>query len=209
MCMRYFIGSGLAELMELIEQAQNSATAERFLKRYSKTLKTSGDIRPTDVCPVVAPDSKGNKAVFAMKWGYTLPGNKQPLFNARVETAAVKPTFAESWTRRRCAVPASCYYEWKHYKTPDGKDRTGDKYLIHSKDDPITWLCGLYRIEDDIPVFTILTCEPCARLSEIHDRMPLILPETKIDEWITPSANPDTLLPHSLTDMVMEPCLSD
>ncbi len=204
MCTRFFIDDSLAEYMELFDLARKSAIADRFMHLYAKPLKTSGEICPTDVCPVIAPDSKGNKAVFAMKWGFNLPNSNQPLVNARVETAATKPTFAESWARRRCIIPASYYFEWKHYKTADGKTKTGDKYLIQPKGDSITWLCGLYRIEDDIPVFAILTREPSEELSQIHDRMPLILPESKIDDWITPSTKPDTLLPCTLTDMVME-----
>lgn len=204
MCTRFFIDNSLTEYKDLFALARKSATADRFMNYYSKPLKTSGEVRPTDVCPVIAPDSRGNKAVFAMKWGFTLPNSNQPLVNARVETASIKPTFAESWSRRRCIIPASCYFEWKHYKTVDGKEKTGDKYLIQPKGDTITWLCGLYRIEGDIPVFAVLTREPSEEISQIHDRMPLILPESRIDEWITPSVKPDTLLPYALTDMVME-----
>ena len=187
MCTRFYIDNSMAELKEIFELARKSAVADRFLKRYAKPVKTDGEIRPTDVCPVIAPDSRGNRAVFPMKWGFTLPNSKQPLVNARVETAATKPSFSESWSRRRCVIPASYYYEWKHYKTIDGRDKTGAKYLIQPKGASITWLCGLYRIENDIPVFTVLTREPSGEVSQIHDRMPLILPESVIDEWITPS----------------------
>ena len=139
-----------------------------------------------------------------MKWGFTLQGSSQPLVNARVETAASKPTFKESWIRHRCVVPASWYYECKHYQTSDGKTKTGDKYLIQPKDSSVTWLCGLYRIEGDLPVFTILTKAPTEELAQIHDRMPLILPESLIDDWINPSLQPEKLIPHVLTDMVIE-----
>ncbi|MBQ9305798.1 MAG: hypothetical protein IJ208_22200 [Butyrivibrio sp.] len=45
----------------------------------------------------------------------------------------------------------------------------------------MTWLCGLCRIEDGYPVFVVLTNEPTAELSKIHDRMPLMLPKDMID----------------------------
>ena len=140
-----------------------------------------------------------------MKWGFTLPGNKQPLINARVETAADKPTFSESWRRHRCIIPASWYYEWQHYKTDDGKNKTGDKYLIQPKDSSATWLGGLYRIEDDLPVFTVLTKAPTEDLPRIHDRMPLILPEKLIDDWISPSSDPGSLLSQALNEMNVFP----
>ena len=68
----------------------------------------------------------------------------------------------------------------------------------------VTWLCGLYRIEDTFPVFTVLTREPSEELSRIHDRMPLIMPKERIDEWISPASKPEDLLSYALTDMIME-----
>ena len=40
--------------------------------------------------------------------------SSSPMVNARMETASTKPTFKESWERRRCIVPASYYFEWEH-----------------------------------------------------------------------------------------------
>jgi putative SOS response-associated peptidase YedK len=121
-----------------------------------------------------------------------------------VETAAEKPTFKNTWKAHRCIVPASWYFEWQHFKAPDGKEKTGDKFLIQPRGSSLTWLCGLYRFEGNYPVFTILTREPSSELSEIHDRMPLILPKEKIDEWIRPDTRPEDLLSFALTKMVME-----
>ena len=202
--MRYFIGSGLREFAEYVELAGNSPLTELFKSNCSRTLITSGEVRPTDVVPVIAPDQKGNRSVYPMKWGFTLPNSNKPLPNARVETAAIKPTFAESWARRRCVIPSSYYFEWEHYKTDDGKTKTGDKFMIHPAGSNITWLCGLYRFEHDLPVFTVLTKTPSQEVSKIHDRMPFILPEDKINEWISPSSKPESLLPYALTDMVLE-----
>ena len=50
----------------------------------------------------------------------------------------------------------------------------------------------------------VLTKEPTVELSKIHDRMPLMLPIERIDEWITPGSNPDEIVPFALSDMVME-----
>lgn len=126
------------------------------------------------------------------------------IVNARLETASEKPTFREAWKSHRCIVPASWYYEWEHYQTSDGKTKTGEKYLIQPRGATVTWLCGLYRIEGELPVFTILTREPSAELRELHDRMPLMLPREAIGEWVRPDTRPETLLPYALTDMAFE-----
>ena len=139
-----------------------------------------------------------------MQWGFLARDNKRTLFNARMESAAEKPTFKEAWQSRRCIIPASYYYEWEHFKSPDGKVKTGSKYAIQPTGCTVTWLCGLYRIEDGYPVFVVLTKDPTAELAQIHDRMPLMLPDDKIDEWISPSAQPEDLIPYALSDMVME-----
>ena len=68
----------------------------------------------------------------------------------------------------------------------------------------MTWLCGLYRIENGMPVFVVLTREPGEGIRFIHDRMPLIMPEQLVNEWIRPDVKPEELLPYALTDMICE-----
>ena len=68
----------------------------------------------------------------------------------------------------------------------------------------LTWLCGLYRLEDGYPHFVLLTREPGESVAFLHDRMPFMLPEPEIDNWIDPTRNPHLLLGSALTDMVFE-----
>ena len=198
MCCRYWTEES-PELRPIVEEMYRSPLVAGWQK--TRGIKTYGEIRPTDVVPVIAPNRSGKRAVFPMKWGFT---GKSLLMNARTETAGSKLTFQESWRRRRCIVPASWYFEWEHLHGNDGKTRTGDKYMIQPKDSAMTWLCGLYRIEEGLPVFVILTREPDEELRFIHDRMPLILPEKCIDDWIRPDTRPEDLLGESLTDMLFE-----
>ncbi len=204
MCTRYALEKDLPELKTLADAVMLTALASRFLATHGRAIITDGEVRPTDIVPVIAPDAKGARSVFPMQWGFLAKDNKRSLFNARVETAAIKPTFKDAWRSQRCIVPASYYYEWQHFKSADGREKTGDRFAIQPAGDTVTWLCGLYRVENGYPVFVILTREPSTQISRIHDRMPLILPADKIDEWITPSSDPDKILPYALTDMIME-----
>ena len=68
----------------------------------------------------------------------------------------------------------------------------------------MTWLCGLYRIEEGLPVFVVLTREPGEEIRFIHDRMPLIMPGDCVNEWIRPDAKPEELVERALTEMVYE-----
>ncbi len=198
MCTRYWTEES-PELRAIVEEMKRSPLAARWQRKTG--IRTYGEIRPTDVAPVIAPDRAGNRAVFPMKWGYT---GRSLLLNARTETAAVKPTFREDWQRHRCIVPASWYFEWEHLQGNDGRKHIGDKYMIQPRDSSMTWLCGLYRIEEGLPVFVVLTREPGEELRFLHDRMPLILPEQYIGEWIRPDTRPEDLLGEALTDMVFE-----
>ena len=208
MCCRYYMELS-PELRPFVEEARRSSLANRMADKYCRTLTTSGEIKPTDIAVVLAPDKNGRMAAFPMFWGFT--GRSSYLFNARSETADRKPTFRDPWTRSRCVVPASCYFEWQHLVSPEGKKQTGDKYMIQPKDSTLTLLAGLYRLEEKdgflFPHFTILTREPPDDLRVIHDRMPVILRENAVSEWL----NPGTGLPavraiaeNSLTDMICE-----
>ncbi len=198
MCCRYWAEES-PELREIVEEMNRSPLVEKWQK--TTAVKSYGEIRPTDVVPIIAPNRKGERAVYPMKWGYS---GRTLLLNARMETAAEKPTFRDDWARHRCIVPASWYFEWEHLTGNDGKKRTGEKYMIQPKDSAVTWLCGLYRIENGMPVFVVLTREPGEEIRFIHDRMPLIMPDKLVNEWIRPGIRPEELLPYALTEMVFE-----
>ena len=204
MCTRYALEKDLPELKDIISSATRSSLAFKFIDTHGRPIITDGEVRPTDIVPVIAPNPKGLRSVYPMQWGFIAKDGKRTLFNARMETAGQKPTFKEAWQSHRCIVPASYYFEWQHFKSPDGKQKTGDKFAIQPRGCTVTWLCGLYRIEDGYPVFVILTKDPTAELALIHDRMPLILPEEQIDAWIDPSSKPEDVIPYALSDMILD-----
>ena len=201
MCCRYWTDES-PELRPIVEEMNRSPLMRKWQDKAK--VKSYGEIFPTDVVPVIAPNRSGLRSVYPMKWGYS---GKSLLMNARSETAAEKPTFRDDWARHRCIVPASWYFEWEHYPGSDGKKHTGDKYMIHPKDCAVTWLCGLYRIENGLPVFVILTREPGETLRFLHDRMPLIMPDELVTEWIRPDRKAEELLPRALTDLDFEKVL--
>ncbi len=198
MCTRYWI-ENTPEIEEIVEEMSRSSLVYKW--QQTSRVKDYGEMYPTDVVPVIAPNKSADRAVFPMKWGYT---GKSLLLNARTETAAQKPTFKEDWQKHRCIVPASWYFEWEHRLGNNGKKRIGDKYMIQPKGAAVTWLCGLYHIEGGMPHFVVLTREPGEGIRFIHDRMPLIMPEKLINEWIRPDVKPEELLPYALTDMIYE-----
>ena len=84
---------------------------------------------------------------------------------------------------------------------------TGDKYAIQPIGANVTWLAGLYRIEEGYmgfkyPVFTILTRAASPSLQKIHDRMPVMISEADINAWIHPGKMLKGI--RAVTDVVAE-----
>ena len=207
MCTRYYVELS-PELRPYVERAKHSRLNTRMVSSLGKEFRENGEIRPTDMVTVIAPSATGGKTAFPMVWGYHIPGVDWPVVNARAESAKEKKSFAEDWRKHRCIIPASYYFEWEHLKRPDGKVKTGQKYAIQPKGSSVTWIAGLYRMEEKnglhYPVFTVLTREPSAELRKLHNRMPVILPESVIDDWLLPGSNPEEIINNTLTDMVIE-----
>lgn len=119
-------------------------------------------------------------------------GNK--MINARAETVAEKPAFRHSFRSKRCLVLADGFYEWKKEGTRK------QPYFIRRKDDTPFAFAGLWDYwERDFGAIlscTHLKTEPNELAATIHDRMPLILPESAYDLWLDPEVkDPKRLQP--------------
>ena len=190
MCGRYnFSKESSSEMVQ--------AVLEKLQSRHIE-VKT-GEVFPGDVAAVIASNRKLEPQAFGMKWGYQLPDGKL-IFNARSETAAQKAMFADGMRQRRCLVPADTYYEWQ--KTGQGKK----KYEIAPTDVNGFFLAAIYRIEQGKPVFSILTKEPVESIAFIHNRMPVILPNDAMQDWLNPRYNGIEILQTSIQDMRFSAC---
>lgn len=191
MCGRYRIDDGKdsIELHEIIEEVNRRVVVE--------PIKTSGDVFPTDTAPVIANSRSMTPTPFAMQWGYTLPDGKR-IINARSETAESKTLFRDGMLQRRCAVPATNYYEWE--KTGSGRT----KYAIWPTDSDLFYMAGIYRIEAGKPVFSILTRDPADSISFIHNRMPVILPHDMMKDWLNPRYAASDLLKNAVLSVAYE-----
>lgn len=193
MCGRYYIPDedSAAELKEIIDQINRRHNVGPVLK--------TGEIAPSDTAPVLANNRSLAVTPFAMKWGYTMSNGKL-VFNARSETASEKPLFRDGMTQRRCLVPAAHYFEWEK------RGREKIKYAIKPADVSVLYMAGIYRIENGIPVFSILTREPASSISFIHDRMPVILPRELTTDWLNPRFKAEEVLRSATLDISFSAC---
>ena len=61
MCTRFYADID-KELKPIITAAQQVSFAQQMMISLSRPLSMSGEIRPTDIAAVIAPDKSGNKA---------------------------------------------------------------------------------------------------------------------------------------------------
>ena len=203
MCYRYFLEKS-PKLEPIAEAAKNSKLYYNNIGWLGRPVRTEGEITPTSIVPALAPSKSGRKSVYPMIWGYSVQGLSRQLANARSETAWEKPTFRDSMVAHRCAVPASWYFEWEHFRSASGRIKAGDKYAIMPKGIELMYFCGLYRIEENYPHFVILTQNASENIAFIHDRQPVIITEELVDSWIDPKFNPHVVLDEAVRDLMYE-----
>ena len=95
MCTRFYAALS-SELRPYIEAARKMNIAEQMMRVLAKPINMTGEIRPTDMAAVIAPNKRGERAVFPMLWGFNEENLHRPLVNCRVETARVKPLWSDS-----------------------------------------------------------------------------------------------------------------
>ncbi|BBL81025.1 SOS response-associated protein YedK [Rubrobacter xylanophilus DSM 9941] len=129
----------------------------------------------------------GRRRLEVLRWGLVPPWAEDPrvgdrMINARAETAASKPSFRRAFRERRCLIPADGFYEWR--RLDGGKQ----PYYVRRRDRAPFAFAGLWEVwrgeEGELRSCTILTTRANRLLSEIHDRMPVIVPRDLYGLWL-------------------------
>lgn len=119
-------------------------------------------------------------------------GNR--MINARAETVESKNAYRSAFKRRRCIVPATGFYEWKVVGTDDkGKPKKQPMYIHRPDGEPLA-MAGLWERwrgpdkdwDEALHSVTVVTTNANHFMSDIHDRMPALLPPSVWDEWLDP-----------------------
>ena len=126
------------------------------------------------------------------------------LINARIETLQEKPSFRYSLKAKRCIILADGFYEW--YKNSSNKKLP---YFISLKSQEPFAFAGLWdswKNSDDIVIQsgTIITTKANELMNGIHSRMPVILQNDMILEWLS-----NEKFDMKLIEKLMEPYSSD
>ena len=176
---------------------------ERFGAEPTRPLEARYNCAPGQELPVVTNDAPDEFRF--LKWGLVPSwadsakvGNDR--INARAETVGQKRSFADAYESRRCLVPADGFYEWA--KTASGAKQP---YRVAFEDDRPFAMAGLWerwkpqtkqtglgdfgnsgpsREQEPLETFTIVTTEPNALISELHNRMAVVLEPDDEATWL-------------------------
>jgi len=160
-----------------------------------RSLPIDWNIKPTQDIYIIKSDS--TRKIDVVSWGLIAPWSKSgeealrsqsQAINARFESVHEKPTFKRAFTRTRCLVPASGYYEWA---TELGRYKTKQPVYISREDERLLAFTGIYEswTSPDGLVrksAAIITRPAVGELAKVHDRMPVFLPRTSWDQWLDP-----------------------
>lgn len=147
------------------------------------------NIAPTDQHPIVRMKYEERVVEFA-KWGlvnWWAKDNKQAArqINARADRIDTAPAFRDAFKKHRCVVPTDGFFEWTGPKT------ARQPHWIHRPDGQIFFFAGVYEAWQAKPnefetTFSIVTTDANRLMEPIHNRMPVVIPADRVDEWIDP-----------------------
>ena len=180
MCGRFTLSRGEVEALAA-ELGVPVESLSDYRPRYN--------IAPTDTHWIVRMKYE-DRELLPARWGLVNSWAKEgkraaQQINARAETLSTRPAFKAAFSKRRCVVPADGFFEWV------GPKGARQPIWFHRPDGGLLLFAGLYESWQPEPdvwerTFTIITTDANPVVEPVHDRMPVILPEGKVDEWLYP-----------------------
>ena len=120
------------------------------------------------------------------------------MINARVETVAEKPSFRDLVSKNRCVLPMDGYFEWKEQLRHDAIKPIKQPYYFSANSQSryshqgVLAVAGLWTAWKDpsqpnsqlLHTVVALTTIANDMVGEIHHRMPVLLDEHGVDNWL-------------------------
>ena len=137
---------------------------------------------------------------FTPSWAKAIDDGPRPI-NARSETVSSSRLFKRAFEQRRCLIPADGFYEWQA-----GSGKRKQPYYIHRSDGQMIAFGGVWEVwhegnEDEVTSAAIITTPANEAISELHDRMPLVIEQNDWDDWLL-GGNPAELLRPAAEDVL-------
>jgi len=160
-------------------------------KKVSDTLNikflaaNNRDLRPTQTVSTIT-FIDNHLRQLDTSWGIKPSWANKLLINAQAESVAEKPTFRKAFADHRCVIPCSGWYEWS---STQGNSK--QKYLFNYENHDPIYMAGIWYtpVDEMRPKLVSLTTTPIESCRPYHHRMPLLIPESEVKDWVMLSAN--------------------
>jgi len=190
MCGRFVASRPIDEIARLLEVDEIDPALDAAPARWNVAPQA-------DVAAVSEPHLEpGRRRLSVYRWGLVPWWAKDPsigtrAFNAKAETLTGKAMFRGAVLKQRCLIPVDAFYEWAPAAKSDPARRK-QPWCFKAPGSGLLLLGGLWERwrprndESAVPLFTctILTTEANDLVRPVHDRMPVLVAEADIAEWL-------------------------
>ena len=189
----------LQEMRDLTSGVSTQELKELLGPKISSSLfkvpEEDGRIYPNYFAPVIT-STQGKRVMRPMRYRVRPFGSREEIptqfnvFNARVDSLEKRKTWSSLFMRNHGLIPFSSFYEWV-------RDSSGQRKQINfsPKEQEYMWapcLWDHWRSQDgriEFQSFALITDDPPKEIRDMgHDRCPIFLERTRIDDWLNPGS---------------------
>lgn len=186
MCGRFQLEFSIEELdryynlIGVLEDSKDQSNNNRLSPAALEEVK--GVKYPSNPSLIIKEDS-----LDILPWGF--PFNNKLIINARGETLFEKRMYSSAAVAQRCLIPASCFFEWK--------DKV--KFNIAPKERNLFSIAGIYKsfLDEGGSMqerYVIITTSANNEMSEIHHRMPVIIPKNMEKTYLSSKTSQEEII---------------
>ncbi|HWZ22515.1 MAG TPA: SOS response-associated peptidase [Cytophagaceae bacterium] len=173
------------------------ALSKRFGVSFSESWKARYNVAAGQIMPVITNRRADEVSFFCWglipNWSVDESSVGTNLINAKAENILSKAPFKQAIKSQRCLILADGYFEWKRI----GKNKV--PYRITLSNDEIFAFAGIWDFWENakgeiINSFSIITTTSNKLLSDINDRMPVILTLENEKKWLSDKLSDQEIL---------------
>jgi putative SOS response-associated peptidase YedK len=186
----------------------SSSTPERIAEYFGaafqgETLGENFNVAPTNDIYAVVAGADGAPRLEVFHWGLIPVWAKErkvgyKMINARAETLGEKPAYKGVFKKHRCIIPMDGFYEWRAGQPGGPLTKAGkpakQPMFIHRLDGEPLAVAGLWSAWKDpaepgadwLHTAAVITTSANETMASIHDRMPVLLPQSAWAAWLDP-----------------------
>lgn len=138
------------------------------------------------------------KTIEAVKIGR----EKYTTLNAAGEQMLESRLYRDAAIHRRCLIPSSGFFEWRHWKPAGAKKDQAIPYFISISRQAVVWMAGIWQNWTDqqtgehLTGFAIVTTAANELMAQVHNkkkRMPLLFTDDQAGRWLDPALSEDEI----------------